>query len=82
MKELIDFIARTLADQPDEVEVTESDDRRQLQLRLADDDVGRLIGRRGRTAKAMRVLLDSGPDRQRLDIEGHGAEGEEEAAAE
>ena len=77
MKDLIEFIARTLAGEPGQVEVTESSG--QIVLRLAQDDVGRLIGRGGRTAKAMRTLIESGGTRYRLDIDAHGAD---EAAAE
>ncbi len=79
MKDLIDFIARTLADEPDQVQVTSSDGGSQILLRLAPDDVGKLIGRRGRTAKAMRVLLDASGGRFRLDIDAHGSD---EASAE
>jgi len=79
MKDLIDFIARTLADDPEQVEVTSSDGGSQLLLRLAPEDVGKLIGRRGRTAKAMRVLIDAGGGRCRLDIDEHGSD---EASAE
>ncbi len=59
MKDLVEFVARTLADQPDAVRVREGGDR-ELVLELAPDDVGRVIGRRGRTAKALRTLLQAG----------------------
>ena len=59
MKELIEYIARSLASQPDEVKVTEEieDDRVVLRLEVADEDKGKIIGRQGRVAQAMRVLL-------------------------
>ena len=59
MKELIEYIARSLASQPDEVKVTEEieDDRMVLRLEVADEDKGKIIGRQGRVAQAMRVLL-------------------------
>lgn len=57
MKELIEYIARTLAEHPDLVEVRELDSPRRLELRVAQADLGRIIGRRGRTAQAMRTLL-------------------------
>lgn len=60
MKELIEYIAKTLASKPEEVVVTEStDDEGQVMLRLevADEDKGKIIGRQGRVAQAMRVLL-------------------------
>ncbi len=72
MKDLIDFVARELADYPEEVEVTEFDEN--IDLRLHPDDVGRLVGRRGRTAKALRTLIEVGGTRYRLDIDAHGAD--------
>lgn len=57
MKELIEYIARTLVEYPDEVEVREGDRPGLFTLLLAPDDVGRVIGRRGRTAKALRTVL-------------------------
>jgi len=57
MKELIRFIAQELVEHPDEVEVREVEAGSRLELRVADDDLGRIIGRKGRTAQAMRTLL-------------------------
>lgn len=59
MKELIEFVARSLVDLPDEVNVREiaRHDSTVLELRVAPDDLGKVIGRQGRTARAMRVLL-------------------------
>jgi len=59
MKELIEYIARTLSNNPDEVKVTESEEEGRIILRLevADEDKGRIIGRQGRVAQAMRTLL-------------------------
>ena len=59
MKELIEYIARSLASKPDDVKVTEEteDDRVVLRLEVADEDKGKIIGRQGRVAQAMRVLL-------------------------
>lgn len=59
MKELIEYIARSVVDDPTQVEVNE---RRQgqttnLRLRVAKEDMGRVIGRNGRVANAMRALL-------------------------
>lgn len=56
-KGLVHLIATTLAHEPDAVEILEGEGPKQLRLRLAPDDVGRVIGRRGRTAKAIRTLL-------------------------
>ncbi|HEU0020300.1 MAG TPA: KH domain-containing protein [Dehalococcoidia bacterium] len=59
MKELIEYIARSLASDPDAVRVTESVEEGQVILRLevAPEDKGKVIGRQGRVAQAMRVLL-------------------------
>jgi len=57
MQDLIRFIASTLVDHPDDVDVQELDGGRRLQLQVHPDDVGQIIGRRGQTAQAMRTLL-------------------------
>jgi predicted RNA-binding protein YlqC (UPF0109 family) len=59
MKELIEYIAKSLASKPEEVVVHEEveDDRVVLRLEVADEDKGKIIGRQGRVAQAMRVLL-------------------------
>ena len=59
MKELIEYIARSLASKPEAVKVTEEQDgdRVVLKLEVADEDKGRIIGRQGRVAQAMRALL-------------------------
>lgn len=59
MKELIEYIARSLATNPDAVQVTETmeDGRLILRLEVAPEDKGKVIGRQGRVAQAMRVML-------------------------
>ena len=59
MKELIEYIARSLASNPDAVKVTEEveDGRVIFRLEVAPEDKGKVIGRQGRVAQAMRVLL-------------------------
>ena len=60
-------LARLLVDQPDEVEVQEIPSRRGggvLELKVAPDDLGKVIGRQGRTARAMRTLLETREDRR------------------
>jgi predicted RNA-binding protein YlqC (UPF0109 family) len=59
MKELIEFMARAIVDNPDEVEVTEEDagDHVIFHLKVAEGDMGRVIGKQGRIANAMRTLL-------------------------
>jgi len=61
MKELIEQIARALVDDPEQVEVTEMDGDKTLvlELRVAQNDLGKVIGRQGRTARAMRTILDA-----------------------
>ncbi len=59
MKELVEYIAKSLVDEPDSVEVTElgDDDASIIKLKVSKDDLGKVIGKKGRTAKAMRTLL-------------------------
>ena len=59
MKELLMYIARNLVDHPDEVTVTEreEDGETTLELRVADGDMGKVIGRQGRIAKAIRSVV-------------------------
>ena len=59
MKELIEFIAQSLTSNPEAVRVTESDEGDQIVIRLevAPEDKGKVIGRQGRVAQAMRVLV-------------------------
>lgn len=59
MKELVEFMARSLVDSPDDVQVEEEvyDDQVIFHLFVADDDMGKVIGKQGRIANAMRQLL-------------------------
>ena len=59
MRELIEHIAKSLADKPEEVVVTriEFPDSITIELRVAPEDMGKVIGRQGRIAKAIRTLL-------------------------
>jgi len=59
LKELLETLAKALVDKPDEVEVSavESDRSIILQLKVADDDVGKVIGKEGRIAKALRTIV-------------------------
>ncbi|MCC7179245.1 MAG: KH domain-containing protein [Acidobacteria bacterium] len=59
MKGLVEAVARALADEPDAVQVRETERRGQTvyELELAPGDLGRVIGRQGRTAAAIRTLL-------------------------
>lgn len=55
--DLIEFVAKALVGSPEDVKVRAVDGGRVLELETADDDRGRVIGRQGRVAKAMRALL-------------------------
>jgi hypothetical protein len=73
MKELVEFIARSLVDSADEVHVDEisRQDTTVIELQVAAEDLGRVIGRQGRTARAIRNLIsatDRGGGRTILDI--------------
>lgn len=58
--EVLEYLARSLVDHPDEVSVTEAEDEDGelvLELRVHPDDMGKVIGKRGRTAKAIRTMV-------------------------
>ena len=61
MKELVLFIARALVDNPDAVEVKEIEGERTMviELKVAEEDLGKVIGRQGRTARAMRTIINA-----------------------
>ena len=66
MRELLEFLARELVDEPDAVEVVEDADDRGpvLTLTVAPDDMGKVIGRGGRTARAIRAVVRAAATRQ------------------
>jgi hypothetical protein len=61
MKELIEFIAKNLVDQPDLVEVNEIEGEQTsvFELKVAKDDLGKVIGKQGRTARALRTIVSA-----------------------
>jgi predicted RNA-binding protein YlqC (UPF0109 family) len=61
MKELLELIAKSLVDRPDEVEVTEVEGEQTtvLELKVAQEDLGKVIGKQGRTARSIRTILAS-----------------------
>jgi hypothetical protein len=61
MKDLIKYIAQSLVDNPDLVEVSEvlGEQTSEIELRVAKEDLGKVIGKQGRTAKAMRTILSA-----------------------
>jgi uncharacterized protein len=70
VRELVEFLARELVDDPDSVSVTESSDQRGtlLTVRVAPDDMGKVIGRGGRTAKAIRSVVRAAATRQGVSV--------------
>ena len=66
MRDLIEYIARSLVTQPDQVQVTEVDDNgvSVFRLQVAPEDMGKVIGRQGRIATAIRSLLKVSSGRQ------------------
>ncbi|WP_432822757.1 KH domain-containing protein [Trichloromonas sp.] len=67
MKELIEFIAKSLVENPDAVTISEEldeDGSTLIKLAAAQEDMGRIIGKQGRTAKAMRTLLNAKATRE------------------
>jgi uncharacterized protein len=62
LAELLDYVARKLVDEPDAVRVeeVEEDDALVLRLHVAPDDVGKVIGRQGRIARALRTIVRAG----------------------
>jgi len=66
MKELAEYIARSLVDNPEEVDVREFVNGRRvdLELSVAKDDMGRVIGKRGRVANSIRTLLRVAAERE------------------
>ncbi len=73
MKDLIERIARALVDNPDEVAVTalEGNQATVLELKVAKEDLGKIIGKQGRTARSLRTILGaaSAKERRRVVLE-------------
>lgn len=67
MKELVELLARSLVDRPDEVDVkvVEQDKSVLIELRVAQEDMGKVIGKQGRIAKAIRTLVKAAATKQR-----------------
>jgi len=71
MKELLNYIARNLASDPDAVSVTEierAEDDIVLELRVAPEDMGKVIGRQGRIAKEIRTIIKAAGFRQNKNV--------------
>jgi len=73
MKELVEVVAKALVENPDEVVVTEKMDGRTIviELQVADSDKGKVIGKQGRIAKAIRTVVKAASfkDNSRVDVE-------------
>jgi predicted RNA-binding protein YlqC (UPF0109 family) len=67
MRELVEYMARALVDDPDAVQVSEIDGESVtvIELRVAQGDLGKVIGKQGRTARAMRTILNANATKQR-----------------
>jgi len=67
LKELVEYLARALVDNPNEVSVEAVEDEKTttLRLKVAPADLGRVIGKQGRTARAMRTLLHASAAKSR-----------------
>ncbi|MCR4666209.1 MAG: KH domain-containing protein [Desulfovibrio sp.] len=61
MRNLIEFIAKSLVDHPEDVQVNEVEGEQTtvLELKVAQDDLGKVIGKQGRTARALRTILSA-----------------------
>ena len=66
MKELVEVIAKSLVDNPDEVTVTETENEKAivLELRVAQSDMGKVIGKQGRIAKAIRSVVKAAASKE------------------
>lgn len=66
MKELVEVIAKSLVDNPDEVEVTEKESEKALvlELKVAPSDMGKVIGKQGRIAKAIRSVVKAAASKE------------------
>ena len=71
MAELLEFLARKLVDRPDEVRVerVEEQDVVVLRLHVAEDDLGKVIGRQGRIARALRTIVRASSVRERRRVQ-------------
>jgi predicted RNA-binding protein YlqC (UPF0109 family) len=67
MRELVEFVAKSLVDHPDEVRTHTYDraDQTTIELEVAQEDLGKIIGRQGRTARAIRTLVNAAAQKSR-----------------
>lgn len=71
MKELVEVIARALVDYPEEVAVTETENDKSIviELRVAQADMGKVIGKQGRIAKAIRSVVKAAASRDKVNVD-------------
>ena len=71
MKDLVEVIAKALVDNPDEVVVTEKKDGRNImiELHVAPQDMGKVIGKQGRIAKAIRAVVKAASTRENIKVD-------------
>jgi len=70
MKEVIEYIAKSLVDNPEEVSLTELEGEQAtvIELKVAKDDMGKIIGKQGRTAMAIRTILGAASTKMKKDL--------------
>lgn len=70
MKELVELVAKSLVDKPDEVVVTEKkrDKTTIIELKVAPEDMGKVIGKGGKIAKALRTVVNAAAAKNNLDV--------------
>ncbi len=70
MRELVEFMVKTMVEHPDEVKVSEKDEEMGLvlELKVAPTDLGRIIGKHGRTAKAIRTVLNTASTKRKQKV--------------
>lgn len=66
MKELVEVLARALVDNPDEIEINEVEGEKSIiiELKVAEEDMGKVIGKKGRIAKAIRTVVKASAARE------------------
>ena len=70
MKELVEVIAKALVDKPDEVVVTQKEEEKAIviELRVAETDMGKVIGKRGRIAQAIRAVVKAASSKEQKKV--------------
>ncbi|QNO16383.1 KH domain-containing protein [Alkalicella caledoniensis] len=70
MKELVEFLAKSLVDNPEQVVVTQRQREKTmvLELKVAQEDMGKVIGKSGKIAKAMRTVVNAAAARNNVDV--------------